>query len=37
LATAAELVALIRSGEFVSQMHIGALLLAELQSFIALK
>jgi 8-oxo-dGTP pyrophosphatase MutT (NUDIX family) len=37
LATAAELVALIKSGEFVSQMHIGALLLAELQSFIALK
>jgi ADP-ribose pyrophosphatase len=37
LATAAELVALIKSGEFVSQMHIGALLLAELHSFIALK
>jgi ADP-ribose pyrophosphatase len=37
LATAAELVALIKSGEFISQMHIGALLLAELRSFISLK
>jgi ADP-ribose pyrophosphatase len=37
LVTAAELVALIKSGEFVSQMHIGALLLAELRSFISLK
>lgn len=37
LVTAAELVALIKSGEFVSQMHLGALLLAELKSFISLK
>jgi ADP-ribose pyrophosphatase len=37
LATAAELVALIKSGEFVSQLHLGALLLAELKSFISLR
>jgi ADP-ribose pyrophosphatase len=37
LLTAAELVGLIKSGEFVSQMHLGALLLAELKSFISLK
>jgi ADP-ribose pyrophosphatase len=37
LVTAAELVAMIKSGEFVSQLHLGALLLAELRSFISLK
>jgi ADP-ribose pyrophosphatase len=37
LVTASELVTLIKSGGFVSQMHIGALLLAELKSFISLK
>src|SRR3954454_1510029 len=33
LVTAAELVDMIKSGEFVSQLHFGALLLAELKSF----
>jgi ADP-ribose pyrophosphatase len=37
LATASELVAMIKSGEFVSQLHLGALLLAELRSFIVLR
>ena len=37
LVTAAELVGMIRSGEFVSQLHLGALLLAELRSFIVLR
>jgi 8-oxo-dGTP pyrophosphatase MutT (NUDIX family) len=37
LATPAELVAMISSGEFVPQLHLGALLLAELRSFITLR
>jgi ADP-ribose pyrophosphatase len=37
LVTASELVDMIRSGEFVSQLHLGALLLAELRSFIVLR
>lgn len=37
LATASELVASIKSGEFISQSHLGALLLAELHSFITLR
>jgi ADP-ribose pyrophosphatase len=37
LVTASELVAMIKSGEFVSQLHLGALLLAELRSFIVLR
>jgi 8-oxo-dGTP pyrophosphatase MutT (NUDIX family) len=37
LVTAAELVDMITSGEFVSQLHLGALLLAELKSFIVLR
>jgi ADP-ribose pyrophosphatase len=37
LVTASELVQMIKSGEFVQQLHLGALLLAELQSFIVLK
>jgi ADP-ribose pyrophosphatase len=37
LVSASELVAMIKSGEFVSQLHLGALLLAELRSFISLK
>lgn len=37
LATPAELIAMIRSGEFIAQAHLGALLLAELHSFITLK
>lgn len=36
LVSPAEIVRLIRRGEFVSQLHIGALLLAELHGFIAL-
>lgn len=36
LVSPAEIVRLIRRGEFVSQMHIGALLLAELHGFITL-
>jgi ADP-ribose pyrophosphatase len=37
LVTPAELVRLIAAGEFVSQLHLGALLLAELQGFLQLK
>jgi ADP-ribose pyrophosphatase len=37
LVTASELVDMINSGEFVSQLHLGALLLAELKSFIVLR
>ncbi|SHN82309.1 NUDIX hydrolase [Bradyrhizobium erythrophlei] len=37
LVTAAELVRMITSGEFISQLHLGALLLAELRSFITLR
>jgi len=37
LATPAELVAMIKSGEFVSQLHLGALMLAELRGFITLR
>ena len=37
LVTAAELVDMIKAGEFVSQLHLGALLLAELKSFIVLR
>jgi hypothetical protein len=37
LASAAELTGMIKSGEFVSQLHLGALMLAEVRSFISLK
>jgi 8-oxo-dGTP pyrophosphatase MutT (NUDIX family) len=37
LVTAAELVEMIKSGGFVSQLHLGSLLLAELKSFIKLR
>jgi ADP-ribose pyrophosphatase len=37
LATAAELTSMMKSGEFVSQLHLGALMLAEVRSFISLK
>src|SRR5579863_1717643 len=37
LVTADELVEMIKSGDFVSQLHIGSLLLAELRSFITLR
>jgi ADP-ribose pyrophosphatase len=37
LVTTAGLVEMIKSGEFVSQLHLGALLLAEVKSFIALR
>jgi 8-oxo-dGTP pyrophosphatase MutT (NUDIX family) len=37
LATSSELVRMIKSGEFVQQLHLGALLLAELRSFITLR
>jgi ADP-ribose pyrophosphatase len=37
LATPSQLVSMIKSGEFIQQMHLGALLLAELRSFIALR
>jgi 8-oxo-dGTP pyrophosphatase MutT (NUDIX family) len=37
LATPSELMAMIKSGEFIQQMHLGALLLAELRSFIVLR
>jgi ADP-ribose pyrophosphatase len=37
LATPSQLVSMIKSGEFIQQMHMGALLLAELRSFIALR
>jgi hypothetical protein len=30
-------VSMIKSGEFIQQMHLGTLLLAELRSFITLK
>jgi ADP-ribose pyrophosphatase len=36
LATAAELTSMMKSGEFVSQLHLGALMLAEVRSFISL-
>jgi ADP-ribose diphosphatase len=36
LVSPAEIVRLIRAGNFVSQLHIGALLLAELHGFLAL-
>ncbi len=37
LVTSAELTSMIKSGEFVSQLHLGALLLAEIRSFIRLR
>jgi ADP-ribose pyrophosphatase len=37
LVTPSELLAMIKSGEFISQLHLGALLLAELRSFISLR
>jgi ADP-ribose pyrophosphatase len=37
MVTAAELVDMIKSGEFVSQLHLGALMLAEVRSFISLR
>ena len=37
LVTPAELVGMIKSGEFVSQLHLGALMLAELRGFIHLR
>jgi 8-oxo-dGTP pyrophosphatase MutT (NUDIX family) len=37
LVTAAELVDMIKSGQFNSQLHLGTLLLAELRSFISLR
>jgi 8-oxo-dGTP pyrophosphatase MutT (NUDIX family) len=37
LATPAELIAMIKAGEFIQQVHLGALLLAELRSFITLR
>jgi ADP-ribose pyrophosphatase len=37
LATGSELMRMIKSGEFIQQLHLGALLLAELGSFIVLK
>ena len=37
LGTPAELVTMIKSGELVSQLHLGALLLAELRGFITLQ
>jgi ADP-ribose pyrophosphatase len=37
LVTAGELVEMIKSGDFVSQLHLGSLLLAELRSFITLR
>ncbi|MFB6453329.1 glycosyltransferase [Bradyrhizobium tunisiense] len=37
LVTAGELVEMIKSGEFASQLHLGSLLLAELRSFITLR
>jgi 8-oxo-dGTP pyrophosphatase MutT (NUDIX family) len=36
LVTPAEIVRMIRSGEFVAQLHVGALLLAELHGFLTL-
>jgi len=32
----AELIAMIRAGEFIQQLHLGTLLLAELQNFLTL-
>jgi ADP-ribose pyrophosphatase len=37
LVTAAELVDMIKSGAFVSQLHLGALMLAQVRSFISLR
>jgi ADP-ribose pyrophosphatase len=37
LVTPSQLVSMIKSGEFIQQMHLGTLLLAELRSFITLK
>jgi ADP-ribose pyrophosphatase len=37
LATPLELVRMIKAGEFIQQLHLGALLLAELRSFIVLR
>jgi ADP-ribose pyrophosphatase len=37
LVTSAELVGMITSGEFIQQLHLGTLLLAELRSFITLR
>ena len=37
LVTAPELVAMIKSGAFISQLHLGALFLAEMRSFISLR
>ena len=37
LVTPAELVAMITSGEFIPQLHLGALLLAELRGFLTLR
>ncbi len=37
LVTAGELVEMVKSGNFISQLHLGSLLLAELRSFITLK
>jgi ADP-ribose pyrophosphatase len=37
LVNASELVSMIKSGEFISQLHLGALLLAELRTFITLR
>ncbi len=37
LASPFELIRMIKSGEFIQQLHLGALLLAELRSFIVLK
>jgi ADP-ribose pyrophosphatase len=37
LVTATELVEMIKAGDFVSQLHLGSLLLAELRSFINLR
>ena len=37
LVTPSELVSMIKSGEFIQQMHLGALLLAELRSYIVLR
>jgi 8-oxo-dGTP pyrophosphatase MutT (NUDIX family) len=37
LVTPAELIDMIKSGDFVSQLHLGALLLAEVRSFIRLR
>ena len=36
LKSPAELVAMIKAGEFIQQLHLGALMLAELQNFLTL-